>query len=246
MAKELTVGDPAPDLSLPDQHWQAGDLEKSPRKQVVLYFYPKDDTPGCTKESCEFRDVESQIMRAGGVILGVSLDDKESHQKFMKKFGLPFPLLSDEDAAVSKAYGVYKEKNMYGKKYWGIERSTFVIDPNGKLKAVFRKVKVDGHVDEVLTALRSSSRHYPSATIDVSIPIRCSPARRIAHATFYLLLLFHVCSAGAVKGADKVSATVLVKDSLTAPRQQTTIEAKLLAKGFCMIRRWAESLWNSS
>jgi peroxiredoxin Q/BCP len=100
--------------------------------------------------------VESQIVRAGGVILGVSLDGKESHQKFINKFGLPFPLLSDEDAAVSKAYGVYKEKNMYGKKYWGIERSTFVIDPNGNLKAVFRKVKVDGHVDEVLTALRSS------------------------------------------------------------------------------------------
>ena len=100
--------------------------------------------------------MESQILRAGAIILGVSLDDKESHQKFIKKFGLPFPLLTDVDAAVSKTYGVYKEKNMYGKKYWGIERSTFVIDPNGKLKAVFRKVKVDGHVDEVLKALRSA------------------------------------------------------------------------------------------
>jgi peroxiredoxin Q/BCP len=148
MAKELAVGDPAPDLSLPDQQGKPVTLKNFRGKQVVLYFYPKDDTPGCT--------VESQIVRAGGVIVGVSLDDKESHQKFIKKFGLPFPLLSDEDAAVSKAYGVYKEKNMYGKKYWGIERSTFVIDPNGKLKAIFRKVKVDGHVDEVLTALRSS------------------------------------------------------------------------------------------
>ena len=156
MAKEVTVGDTAPDLSLPDQHGKSVTLKSFRGKQVVLYFYPKDDTPGCTKESCEFRDVESQIVRAGGVILGVSMDGKESHQKFIKKFGLPFPLLSDEDAAVSKAYGVYKEKNMYGKKYWGIERSTFVIDPSGKLKAVFRKVKVDGHVDEVLTALRSS------------------------------------------------------------------------------------------
>jgi peroxiredoxin Q/BCP len=156
MAKELTVGDPVPDVSLPDQHGKRVALKSFRGKQVVLYFYPKDDTPGCTKESCEFRDVESQIVRAGGVILGVSLDDKESHQKFIKKFGLPFPLLSDEDAAVSKAFGVYKEKNMYGKKYWGIERSTFVIDPSGNLKAVFRKVKVDGHVDEVLTALRSS------------------------------------------------------------------------------------------
>ena len=156
MAKELTIGDPAPDLSLPDQHGKPVTLKNFRGKQVVLYFYPKDDTPGCTKESCEFRDVASQIVRAGGVILGVSMDGKESHQKFIKKFDLPFPLLSDEDAAVAKAYGVYKEKNMYGKKYWGIERSTFVIDADGKVKAVFRKVKVDGHVDEVLTALRSS------------------------------------------------------------------------------------------
>lgn len=155
MAKDIAIGDKAPDWSLPDQTGKPVTLKSLKGKQIVLYFYPKDDTPGCTKESCDFRDVESQIIRAGGVILGVSLDGKESHQKFVKKFGLPFPLLSDEDAAVSKAYGVYKEKNMYGKKYWGIERSTFVIDPDGKLKAVFRKVKVDGHVDEVLTALRS-------------------------------------------------------------------------------------------
>lgn len=155
MSKELKVGDKAPELSLPDQHGKTVMLKSFKGKQLVLYFYPKDDTPGCTKESCDFRDVESQIVRAGGAIVGVSLDGKESHQKFIKKFGLPFPLLSDEDAAISKAYGVYKEKNMYGKKYWGIERSTFVIDPDGKLKAVFRKVKVDGHVDDVLTALRA-------------------------------------------------------------------------------------------
>ncbi|HJT20254.1 MAG TPA: thioredoxin-dependent thiol peroxidase [Nitrospira sp.] len=155
MAKPLGVGDQAPELSLPDQYGKPVTLKALRGKQVVLYFYPKDDTPGCTKESCDFRDVESQIMRAGGLILGVSLDGKESHQKFIKKYGLPFPLLSDEDAAVSKAYGVYKEKNMYGKKYWGIERSTFVIDPAGMIKAVFRKVKVDGHADEVLTALKS-------------------------------------------------------------------------------------------
>lgn len=152
----IDPGKKAPAFTLKDQNGKAHRLADYAGKPVVLYFYPKDDTPGCTKESCDFRDVESQIVRAGGVILGVSLDGKESHQKFIKKFGLPFPLLSDEDAAVSKTYGVYKEKNMYGKKYWGIERSTFVIDPDGKLKAVFRKVKVDGHVDEVLTALRSS------------------------------------------------------------------------------------------
>ena len=155
MGKVLSVGDQAPELSLPDQHGKTVSLTSFRGKQVVLYFYPKDDTPGCTRESCDFRDVESQIMRAGGVILGVSMDGKESHQKFIRKYGLPFPLLSDEDATVSKAFGVYKEKNMYGKKYWGIERSTFVIDPAGAIKAVFRKVKVDGHADEVLTALKS-------------------------------------------------------------------------------------------
>jgi peroxiredoxin Q/BCP len=155
MSKDLAVGEQAPELSIPDQHGKTVTLKSFRGKQIVLYFYPKDDTPGCTKESCDFRDVESQILRAGGAIIGVSLDGKESHQKFIKKFGLPFPLLSDEDAAISKAYGVYKEKNMYGKKYWGIERSTFVIDPEGKLKAIFRKVKVDGHADEVLKALKA-------------------------------------------------------------------------------------------
>lgn len=155
MGSTLEVGDKAPDFSLPDQQGKAVSLKTFRGKQVVLYFYPKDDTPGCTKESCDFRDIESQIVRAGAVIVGVSMDGKDSHQKFIKKYGLPFPLLSDEDASISKSYGVYKEKNMYGRKYWGIERSTFVIDAAGKLKAVFRKVKVDGHADEVLTALKS-------------------------------------------------------------------------------------------
>ena len=155
MAKDVAVGQMAPELSIPDQDGQTVTLKSFRGKQVVLYFYPKDDTPGCTKESCDFRDVESQILRAGGAILGVSLDGRESHQKFIKKFGLPFQLLSDEDAAISKAYGVYKEKNMYGRKYWGIERSTFIIGSEGKLKAIFRKVKVDGHADEVLAALKA-------------------------------------------------------------------------------------------
>ncbi|HMU53955.1 MAG TPA: thioredoxin-dependent thiol peroxidase [Nitrospira sp.] len=155
MGSTLEVGDKAPDFSLPDQHGKTVSLKNFKGKQVVLYFYPKDDTPGCTKESCDFRDIESQIVRAGAVIVGVSMDGQDSHQKFIKKYGLPFPLLSDEDASISKSYGVYKEKNMYGRKYWGIERSTFVIDAAGKLKAVFRKVKVDGHADEVLTALKS-------------------------------------------------------------------------------------------
>lgn len=155
MAKELEIGDKAPELAIPDQDGKKVTLKGLKGKQVVLYFYPKDDTPGCTKESCDFRDSVALLKKAGAVILGVSLDGQASHQKFIKKFSLPFPLLSDEDKTVSKAYGVYKEKSMYGKKYWGIERSTFVINPDGTLKSIFRKVKVDGHVEEVLSALNA-------------------------------------------------------------------------------------------
>lgn len=155
MATALTVGEKAPDFSLPNEAGNIVTLTSLRGKQVVLYFYPKDDTPGCTKEACGFRDSTPPIRKAGSVVLGVSLDGQESHRKFIAKYGLPFSLLSDADAAVSKAYGVYVLKNMYGKKYWGIERSTFVIAPDGTLKAMFRKVKVDGHVDEVLAALKS-------------------------------------------------------------------------------------------
>lgn len=154
MADEVTVGTKAPDFSLPDQSGTAVTLKSLKGKWVVLYFYPKDDTPGCTKESCDFRDSYTKITKTGAVVLGVSLDGAESHRKFIQKHSLPFPLLSDEEATVSKAFGVYKLKNMYGKKYWGIERSTFVIDQAGLIKAVFRKVKVDGHVEEIVAALK--------------------------------------------------------------------------------------------
>jgi len=155
MGKELELGDKAPDFAIPDQDGTTVTLKKFKGKQVVLYFYPKDDTPGCTKESCDFRDAMAAIKKTGAAILGVSFDGQTSHQKFIKKFSLPFPLLSDEQKTVSTAYGVYKEKSMYGKKYWGIERSTFIIDKDGTLKRMFRKVKVDGHVDEVLAALKA-------------------------------------------------------------------------------------------
>jgi peroxiredoxin Q/BCP len=124
-------------------------------KLVVLYFYPKDDTPGCTKEACGFRDSIESIRKTGSVVLGVSLDGQDSHRQFIAKHRLPFSLLSDEDAKVAKAYGVYKQKNMYGRKFWGIERSTFVIDRHGVIRAVFRKVKADGHAAEVLATLRA-------------------------------------------------------------------------------------------
>ena len=155
MAAELMLGEKAPEFSLPDETGKKVSLKSLQGKQVVLYFYPKDDTPGCTKEACGFRDSITPILKTGSVVLGVSLDGQESHRKFISKHGLPFSLLSDEDATVSKAYGVYVQKNMYGKKYWGIERGTFVISPDGTMKAIFRKVKVDGHVEEVLAALRA-------------------------------------------------------------------------------------------
>jgi peroxiredoxin Q/BCP len=155
MTAEPAVGGKAPEFALPDQMGKTVSLKQFKGKPVVLYFYPKDDTPGCTKEACDFRDSTARLAKTGAVVLGVSLNSPDSHRKFIGKFNLPFSLLCDEDTAVSKAYGVYKEKNMYGKKYWGIERSTFVIDGRGVLKAVFRKVKVDGHVAEVLEALKS-------------------------------------------------------------------------------------------
>ncbi len=123
-------------------------------KTVVLYFYPKDDTPGCTKEACSFRDTWTDFSKMNTVILGVSLDGMKSHQAFKKKYSLPFPLLCDENAALSKAYGVYKKKSMYGRTYWGLERSTYVIGPDRRIKAYFPRVKVDGHSQELLDALR--------------------------------------------------------------------------------------------
>mgnify|MGYP001567475535 CR=1 FL=1 len=154
MTSELTIGDKAPAFSLPDERGETVSLKSLTGTQVVLYFYPKDDTPGCTKEACGFRDSIKSIGKADAVVLGVSMDDADSHARFIKKYGLPFSLLCDEDGTVSKAYGVYKKKNMYGRIYWGIERSTFIIDETGRLKAIFRKVKVDGHVADVRAALK--------------------------------------------------------------------------------------------
>ena len=150
----LNPGDKAPDFSLHDQENKKINLRDFIGKQeVVLYFYPKDDTPGCTKEACGFRDSIKAFKKKDAVVLGVSNDDQVSHQKFANKYELPFPLLSDVDKKVAEAYGVYKEKSMYGKKYMGIERTTFVIGKDGKVKKIFPKVKVEGHVEEVLQAL---------------------------------------------------------------------------------------------
>jgi len=145
------IGKPAPDFTLPSTTGETISLKQfKGKKTVVLYFYPKDETPGCTKEACAFRDAYGDLDRQGVVLLGVSTDNMDSHLAFRDHHKLPFPLLSDEDAAVSKLYGVYKQKNLYGKKYMGIERTTFVIDKTGRIAQIWPKVKVDGHIQDVL------------------------------------------------------------------------------------------------
>ena len=149
------VGDKAPAFDLPTFPKGRTKLSQFKGKQnVVLYFYPRDDTPGCTKEACGFRDEASQFHSADTVVLGVSTDTVESHQKFAEKFSLPFPLLADEDHAVAEKYGVWVEKNLYGKKSMGIQRATFLIDKSGKIVAVWPKVQVDGHIEAVAKKLQ--------------------------------------------------------------------------------------------
>ena len=149
----LKVGDKAPVFAGFDDQGNKVELKNFRGKKVILYFYPKDNTPGCTQESCDFRDVISRIKKKDTVVLGVSPDSVASHQKFKVKFSLPFPLISDEDHKIAIAYGTWQEKSMYGKKYMGIVRSTFVIDGNGLIFQVYEKVKVKGHVEAVLNTL---------------------------------------------------------------------------------------------
>ena len=148
----VEVGDKAPDITLPADGDGTVSLKALRGKTVVLYFYPKDDTSGCTAEACAFRDSLPDFSKAKAEIVGVSRDSVQSHDKFKQKFRLPFPLASDADGKVCQNYGVWVEKSMYGKKYMGIERSTFLIDGKGVVRNVWRKVKVDGHAEEVLKA----------------------------------------------------------------------------------------------
>lgn len=153
--KVLVEGELAPDFELPNQDGKKIKLSQfKGKKHVVLYFYPKDLTPGCTTEACNFSEQLPRFSKEDSVILGVSLDDAASHQKFIQKHGLKFDLLSDLDKKVVNLYGVYGEKSLYGKKFMGITRATFVIDKQGKLKKIFPKVKVEGHWEEVLEALQ--------------------------------------------------------------------------------------------
>jgi len=148
------LGVSAPDFSLKDHEGKLRSLTDYSGNKLVLYFYPRDDTPGCTKEACGFRDSHDTIRKAGAEVVGVSRDGLSSHQKFRTKYSLTFPLLSDPEGEISKRYQVYKMKNLYGRKSMGIERSTFIIDEKGIIIGVFRKVRVDGHLEEILDSLK--------------------------------------------------------------------------------------------
>ena len=145
------IGKPAPDFTLPSTTGENITLKQyKGKKTVILYFYPKDETPGCTREACDFRDHTAEFEKFNVVVLGVSTDPMDSHLRFRDKHKLPYVLLSDEDATVSKQYGVYKQKNVYGKKSMGIERTTFVIDKTGRVAQIYPKVKVEGHISDLL------------------------------------------------------------------------------------------------
>lgn len=147
----LQTGDKAPEFSAKDQSGNEVKLSDFKGKKVILYFYPKDDTPGCTAQACNLRDNYETLLNKGYAVLGVSVDDENSHQKFIKKFDLPFPLLADTDHAIVEAYGVWVEKNMYGRTYMGTARTTFVIDENGVISEIIQKVDTKHHTDQILS-----------------------------------------------------------------------------------------------
>ena len=152
---ELAPGMKAPDFTVAFDTAQEVTTESLRGKHKVIYFYPKDDTPGCTVEAKDFRDVIGDFERAGAIVIGVSRDSVKSHDAFKQKFCLPFPLASDEEGTMCEDYGVWVEKSMYGKTYMGVERTTFLIDKNGTIRNIWKKVKVDGHVQDVLKAVRN-------------------------------------------------------------------------------------------
>ena len=152
MAAKLKEGDKAPDFAVADQSGKIVRLKDLRGKKIALYFYPKDDTPGCTREACSFRDSFAKFKKSGIEVFGVSLDSEKSHQKFIDKFSLPFNLLADTDRKLSESFGTYGEKKFMGRKYMGNHRMTFLIDEKGKIKKIFDKVKPDEHADEVLAA----------------------------------------------------------------------------------------------
>ena len=161
--RSLAVGARAPEFALQTADGTTVTLSAFRGQHVVLYYYPKDDTPGCTKEACSFQAHRAALRAAQAVVLGVSRDSVASHERFAGKYQLTFPLLSDPDASVCKAYGVFKQKSLYGRTYWGIERTTFLIDQDGRVTRIFPKVSVDGHTEEILKALKTTSSASASA-----------------------------------------------------------------------------------
>jgi peroxiredoxin Q/BCP len=154
----INVNDKAPEFTLQDENGKEISLKDLRGKVVVLYFYPRADTPGCTIEACEFRDTYKQMQKTGAVLLGISPDTSKAQKKFQEKFQLPFSLLADADKKVAIAFDVLKEKNMYGKKVMGVVRTTFIIGPDGKIQHIFPKVKAEGHAGEVLAYLKESAK----------------------------------------------------------------------------------------
>jgi peroxiredoxin Q/BCP len=174
-------GDKAPGFQLPDQDGNTVTLSQHAGKNVVLYFYPKDDTPGCTTEARGFRDEHSALGAAGAVVLGVSADSVERHRKFAAKYSLPFPLLADTEHTLCDAYGVWGEKSLYGRTFQGITRATFLIGPDGRVKQVWPKVKVAGHVAEVLAALGGTSA-APAPGKKAAPAKKAPPVKKVAAA----------------------------------------------------------------
>src|SRR6202162_505495 len=157
-AMAIDINDKAPDFTLPDQNGEEVSLKAFRGKYVVLFFYPRADTPGCTIEACEFRDSYRKMQNTGAVVLGISPDTPNAQKKFEEKYSLPFTLLGDAEKKVCNAYDVIKEKNMYGKKVMGVARTTFIIGPDGKIQHIFEKVKPEGHAEEVLEYLKESAK----------------------------------------------------------------------------------------
>lgn len=155
----LKIGDKAPQFTLPTDTDSPLSLKSLKGKKVVLYFYPKDSTPGCTQESCDFRDFHARMQRHNVEIIGISKDTVKSHAKFKDKYELPFPLLADIEKEVCEAFDVLRKKSMFGKSYMGIERSTFLIDEKGVIQAIWRKVKVPGHVEQVFNEIRKQKQN---------------------------------------------------------------------------------------
>jgi peroxiredoxin Q/BCP len=151
--KSVSIDSKVPDFSLPSTGGEPWTVASAKGRNLVVYFYPKDNTSGCTREACSFQDNLKAIEKKGAVVVGVSPDGTDSHRKFAEKYELTFPLVSDEKKEIVKKYGVWKEKSLYGKKYMGVERTTFIIDGKGTVSHIFPKVKVDGHTEEILAAL---------------------------------------------------------------------------------------------